>query len=282
MRFRLTTIAFGALVTAGCSSDRATDPELQGDGWSLVRLHEQASGGGYQDLSVQPDGSIWLDDGRSGDRSSARGLLAGERLETLARLIDDLPRRSYSGADQCSGSSFFVSVTRGGEVTTFATNECDLAAPTSLGPVRATLAMVAEEVLEPRFQPLPFRVLVAGEASRIQEARRVVIESRDALLRLLAEHNPTAPVVLPQVDFRHQVVVARFLGAKPSGGFDVGVEFVERTETGWLRVEYVEETPGSECAVSMAPTQPFVLIAVERPESGGFLFESRTIAAPCE
>jgi hypothetical protein len=76
-------------------------------------------------------------------------------------------------------------------------------------------------------------------------------------------------------------VVARFLGAMPTGGFDVNVDFVERTEAGWLRVEYLEQTPSVECEASLVPTQPFVLIAVERPESG-FLFESRTVAAPCE
>lgn len=281
MRFHPTACAFLALVAAGCSSDRSTDPGQQDDGWSLVRLHEQAPAGGYQDLSVQPDGSLWLEDGRSGDRSSSRGLLAGERLETLARLIDDLPRRSYSDESQCVDGTYFISVTRGGEVTTFATNVCDLEAPRSLSPVRETLAMVAEEVTAPRFEAVPFRVLAVGETSRIGQARRIVVESRDALLRLLEEHNPTAPIALPQVDFRQQVVIARFLGAKPSGGFGVDVEFVERTETGWLRVEYAEQAPTSDCGVSLAPTQPFVLIAVERPD-GGFLFESRTIAARCD
>ncbi|MEZ4653107.1 MAG: protease complex subunit PrcB family protein [Candidatus Eisenbacteria bacterium] len=85
---------------------------------------------------------------------------------------------------------------------------------------------------------------------------------------------------MPQVDFRKQIVIARFLGQKPSGGNDVALEYVERTDTGWLSLHYLEETPGP-CTVSALPTQPYVIVAVERPE-GGLLFESKVVESRCD
>ncbi|MCA9729112.1 MAG: protease complex subunit PrcB family protein [Candidatus Eisenbacteria bacterium] len=266
-------------LAAGCSSDRATGPEAAGDDWSLVRFHESTASG-YRDLTVQPDGSLWLEDGRTGDESSARGLLAGERLETLARLIDDLPRRSYAPQDECGEDGFFVSLTRSGEVMTFASNSCDDQMPAALGSVQELLSSVVAEVREPRLQTVGFTVLAEGEYSNIREPRRVVVESRNGLVQLLQQHDPSHAVALPQVDFRKQIVIARFLGQKPSGGNDVALEYVERTDTGWLSLHYLEETPGP-CTVSALPTQPYVIVAVERPE-GGLLFESKVVESRCD
>jgi hypothetical protein len=221
-----------------------------------------------------------LEDGRTGDASSARGLLAGERLETLARLIGDLPRRSYTPADECAEDGFFISLTREGQVVTFASNSCDPAAPQVLSDLRDLLSTVISEVREPRLQSVPFEVLASGSTSGIVEPRRQVVRSMSALLQILQQHDPAHAVALPQVDFQKQIVVARFLGQRPSGGHDVSLEFVERTDAGWLSLHYLEEAPGV-CAVSPHPTQPFVIVAVERPE-GGILFESKTVEAGCE
>ena len=273
-------IAFVAIVlAAGCGSDRSTGPRSGDDDWSLVRFH-QASNSGYRDLTLQPDGVLWLEDGRTGDVSSARGLLAGERLETLARLIGDLPRRSYTPQVNCGEDGYFVSLTRAGEVLTFASNLCDDRAPAALPELLAHLSMVVAEVSEPRLQPVEFDILAAGSTSEIRQPRRVVIESWNGLVQLLQQHDPNRSVALPRIDFRNQIVIARFLGEQPSGGHDVSLDSIERTDAGWLSLHYLEETPG-ECAVSALPTQPFVIIAVERAE-GGILFESKTVEARCD
>jgi hypothetical protein len=272
-------IAIAAVVTAaGCASDRTTAPGSEDGDWSLVRFHE-ASGGVYRDLTLQRDGTLWLEDGRTGDASSARGLLAGERLETLVRLIDDLPRRSYTPATGCENDGYFVSLTRAGEVATFASGSCDESAPQALTSLHALLSMVVEEVREPRLQTVRFQVVAAGSRSDIRVPRRVVLENLDDLLGLLQEHDPGQSVVVPRIDFRHQLVIAHFLGEKPSGGYGVSLEFVERTDAGWLSLHYLEESPGS-CTVFALPTQPYVIVAVERPE-GGILFESETVEAAC-
>src|SRR5690606_25260131 len=273
-------IALVALVlTAGCGSDRTTGPGAAQDEWSQVRFH-QASGNGYRDLTLQPDGVLWLEDGRTGDASSARGLLAGERLETLARLIDDLPRRSYAPQSSCGEDGYFVSLTLDEEVLTFASNPCDLDAPESLVALRDLLSMVVAEVREPRLQTVSFEVLARGRHSGIRSPRQEVIDNLRDLIKLLQQHDPDNPVAVPRIDFRTQIVIANFLGEKPSGGHDVDLDYVERTDAGWLSLHYVQETPG-QCAVSTLLTQPYVIVAVERPE-GGFIFESRTVEAGCD
>lgn len=273
-------IALVALVlSAGCGSDRATGPGAAQDDWSQVRFH-QASSNGYRDLTLQPDGVLWLEDGRTGDASSARGLLAGERLETLARLIDDLPRRSYTPQTSCGEDGYFVSLTFGEEIFTFASNPCDSDAPQSLLELRDLLSVVVAEVREPRLQTVSFDVLAQGSTSEIGTARLEVIDNLRDLVELMQQHDPSHPVVLPRIDFRRQIVIANFLGQRPSGGYDVDVDFIERTDAGWLSLHYLEEAPGR-CAVSTALTQPYVIVAVERPE-GGLLFESRTVEAGCD
>jgi hypothetical protein len=276
----ITHIATVAIIlTAGCGSDQTVGPGAAQDEWDLVRFH-QATGSGFRDLTLQPDGVLWLEDGRTGDASSARGLLAGERLETLARLIDDLPPRSYAPQAGCGEDGYFVSLTLDEEVLTFASNPCDQTAPESLIEVRDLLTMVVAEVREPRLQTVSFRVLASGNQSEIYVPRRLVIENMQALVQLMQQHDPSQPVALPRVDFRNQIVIAHFLGERPSGGHDVSLDFVERTDAGWLSLHYLEEAPG-ECAVSALPTRPYVIVAVERPE-GGLLFESRTVEARCD
>ncbi len=140
--------------------------------------------------------------------------------------------------------------------------------------------MVVFEVREPRLQTVDFRVFASGSVSEIDRPRREVVEDMQELVELMQQHDPSHPVALPRVDFRNQIVIAHFLGERPSGGYDVSLDFVERTDAGWLSLHYVEELPGV-CTVSALPTQPYVIVAVERPE-GGLLFESRTVEARCD
>lgn len=280
-RGRLAWSALGALfagLIAGCGADRALDSVDGAADWTLVRFHEEGVDG---DLVVDPGGSLWLQDVRGGGESSARGLLAGERLETLVRLIGDLPLHSYSPQSSCPEGRFFVSVTRAGEVVTYASDECDGGAPLSVQPLRHMLSTVAAEFRAPRLDAAPFQILLRGTNSSYAQSQDRIAQNRDEYLRLLQSIDGRHPLVVPQVDFSRDVVVAHFLGERRSGGFDVSPELAERTENGWIRIGFLEQTPGPDCQVTEALTQPYVVVAVERPQKG-LLFETRTQIVRCE
>ena len=262
----------------GCGSDRALDASSTNADWNLVRFHDEDVDG---DLVVDPIGSLWLQDSRGGGESSARGLLAGERLETLVRLIGDLPLHSYSPGTTCETGRFFVSVTRDGNVTTYASDACDTKAPSSIGELRNLLSTVAAEFRANRVDAVDFKVLSRGTYSSFGEESNRVVYNRDEFIRLLQDIDGRRPAVVPQVDFSQDIVIAHFLGERPTGGFEVSPETAERTENDWTRVSFVEEVPGPRCVVTEATTRPYVILALERPDKG-LLFESSTRLIRCE
>jgi hypothetical protein len=283
MRRGFVIAAGTAVLLAGCSADRSVAPPAEGGDWSMIRYHESQGGdAGYRDLGLHPDGSLEVIDGRGGGELSARGLLAGERLETLVRLIGDLPLHAYAPLDgPCAGEGYFLSVTRQGRVRSYSSGPCDPSAPAVLRELHDQLSDLAAEFQLPRADVVPFRTLASGTRSGIRDVRRVVVESREELLRLLREHDPEQGTVgLPRVDFDRQVVIGLFLGETDGQERAVTPELAERTENGWIRVSYVVEEPGAGCPVATGNAEPFCLIAVERSDSG-FLFETRTATGRC-
>ena len=272
-----------ALVASACGSDRGTAP-ADLSGWTELRFHEASSGPGgeFQDLSIGSDGRLVLTVG-GGVGQSVRGLLAGEKLETLARLINALPPNSYAPAS-CE-ASYFLRVTDANGVRTYASGACDPATPSALLALTDRLSMVATGAREPRVQPVPYRVLLAGTKSAIHHPERHVARSQDELVALLNRHADHGSVAVPRVDFRTSMVVAEFAGDESAQSAVLSVGAVERTiedgqaiEDGWLRIRWSESVTGPECGGSMS--QPFVLISVPR-QSGDLLFSSERVVAPC-
>lgn len=103
-------------------------------------------------------------------------------------------------------------------------------------------------------------ILDAGEISK--RALAFQVDARDeAQMRLLwAQHKDTQP---PYVDFSREMVVAVFLGTRPTGGYAVVIESITRTGTD-LDVLSSEGRPGAGCIVSQALTTPYVLVRVPR------------------
>lgn len=275
--FVVTTLALISLTALGCSP-QSSEPGLE-SAWDWVRLHE-GSEGAYTDLSIGANGEFVLETGSRGGVSPARGLLAGERLETLARLIGELPLEAFSSSADCA-DDFFLSVTRNGDVTTHRIGACDPTVPEEFLAVRGVLAAFADEIDDPqRLDPEAARVLVSGGWSAISRDRVVVAENRDELVALLRMHQPDGIAVLPPVDFRREVVIGVFAGSRATGGYGLGLGPVESAESGWLTISIVESTPGDECAVTLAETRPFLLLAARRP-GGGLVLERSTEVQRC-
>ncbi len=273
-------LALGGL-TAGCGPDQVTGSGSKSPTWDMVQFHNVAAGDQdlTKDLTVRSDGDLNLSEGR-GNAVSTRGLLAGEKLETLARYVAALPPHSYASSTPCPSDSFVVSVARGSEVLTYVTGSCDPAPPAALTGMRSEFDQLVGELGEARLRVVSYTVLAQGVHSAIHDQRELIVRDRDALLRLLAEHSPGAPVAIPRIDFASQMVIAAFLGDQPSNGYAVSVDGVEQTDSNWLRLDFRQVDPGPSCVISASVTQPFVLVAVPA-ESGSVLYATTTVETQC-
>jgi hypothetical protein len=270
-------ICMGSILLAGCVGDEP--PMAPERTWEEVRYHrsETLTGDGFRDMKVGGSGEMVLD--LQGQRAPTRGLLAGENLETLTRLIDALPPAGYQGSG--GDGSFFVSLRIGTERRDYAADPDDPNAPAALLDLAQQFDSWVDETRENRRFVVPFRLLAEGKASSITDETFRMARGKDELLSLLSEFGPKAPAVLPSVDFSRETVIGVFLGVRATDGYAISVDVAYRTYAGQLVLSESRIEPGPTCAVPATPTAPYVLIAVGTPAVGDLLVESVTTQTIC-
>ena len=108
-----------------------------------------------------------------------------------------------------------------------------------------------------------FQTVLRGYQSGVREPLETVARNQinwETLWRkhVAKEANPPTP---PLVDFNKEIVVAVFLGERPTGGHDIEITKVEQTD-GKLVVSVVERKPPPGSLTTQAFTQPFHIIKV--------------------
>ena len=113
--------------------------------------------------------------------------------------------------------------------------------------------------------PVPFSTLAKGLASGVDQQTQIVVRSQDDWAALWSRHMRTqaAPPPPPSVDFSRDMVVALFLGERPTGGHAIEVTRIERTDGG-LAIRYRTTRPDPTGMQTQALTQPFHLIKLPR------------------
>jgi hypothetical protein len=111
-----------------------------------------------------------------------------------------------------------------------------------------------------------FSTLDKGLISGVREPTQVVVRTRDDWAALWGRHMQIQAPEAPPVDFSRDMVVALFMGERPTGGYRIEITRVERTDSG-LSVHYRSQAPDPETMVSQALTQPFHLVAIARDDS---------------
>lgn len=106
-----------------------------------------------------------------------------------------------------------------------------------------------------------FTTIAKGDASDQQTARRATVRKLTEWQALWKAHSPNEKP--PVVDFATKMVVAVFLGTKPSDGYDVEIVGV-RTDGDALVVQYVQRQPKRGTITAEILTQPYHLVAVPR------------------
>ena len=120
---------------------------------------------------------------------------------------------------------------------------------------------------------VPFSTLVKGLNSGVREPAQVVIRSPNEWAAFWGRHTQaqTRPPPTPPVDFSRDMVVVLFMGERATGGYEIEVTNVERTDVG-LSIRYRTRSPDPGAMLIQALTQPFHLIRLPRID-GSVIFE---------
>jgi hypothetical protein len=113
-----------------------------------------------------------------------------------------------------------------------------------------------------------------GAMSNIEEPRQVVVRTAAEWQALWKEHD--AQNAAPVVDFTQSIVVAVFLGTRPTAGFAVEIAAV-KTAGGRAVVEYRERRPARGALAAQVITAPFHAVRLARTSGA---IEFRRIDGP--
>jgi hypothetical protein len=108
---------------------------------------------------------------------------------------------------------------------------------------------------------VPVRTVEKGANSNVDDARQVVARTQAEWAALWKKHEYDRPA--PKVDFSKEMVVAVFMGSRPTAGF--ATEIVSAAEqSGGLVVTYKEAMPAGGAITAQVLTAPFHIAAVPK------------------
>ena len=108
-----------------------------------------------------------------------------------------------------------------------------------------------------------------GQTTWIDSPRQVVARTPEEWAKLWKAHAPDRQ--LPAVDFSKDMVVAVFLGSRPTAGY--GVEIVGTKEVdGALVIQYRQKQPPAGAITAQVITTPYVIVTMPQ-RAGDVKFE---------
>ena len=122
--------------------------------------------------------------------------------------------------------------------------------------------------------PVELVTVAQGPMSNIEEPRQVVVRAAAEWQALWKEHDAQSAV--PSVDFAQSIVVAVFLGTRPSAGFAVEITAV-KGDSSRAVVEYRERRPARDAITAQVITSPFHIVRLAR---GSGTIEFRRVEGP--
>jgi hypothetical protein len=108
---------------------------------------------------------------------------------------------------------------------------------------------------------LPMRSIEKGVTSNMDDARQATARSADEWAKLWNLH--AGERTRPNVDFSRDVVVAVFMGTRPTAGFSIEIVGV-REDGPALVVSYKETRPAPDSVAAQVLTSPFHIVAVPK------------------
>lgn len=129
---------------------------------------------------------------------------------------------------------------------------------------------------------LPFEVVSEGAYSASAQESQQLITNQEAWeaawATMHAQQQPQPE--RPAIDFSQDWLILCYMGAQPSGGYQVKVDAIERTSAG-LDVQLHYQEPGQGCFTTMALTQPYVLVKIPKQPTQRITYHTKTQKVDC-
>ncbi|RMG23213.1 MAG: protease complex subunit PrcB family protein [Bacteroidetes bacterium] len=131
-------------------------------------------------------------------------------------------------------------------------------------------------------EPIAFEVLDEGAYCGVNEQKQVLIRSAAAWQQLWQDLHAgqTGGAELPEVNFDEKWVIACFMGSRNSGGYRVQLRNVWR-QADHIAVSLTHEAPGKNCMATMAITQPYILVVIDRQPVDKIQFDIQEVKVDC-
>ena len=110
---------------------------------------------------------------------------------------------------------------------------------------------------------VPFRIVAKGAYSQLSLAKELIIRDKTEWRHLWLAHTGDPGKRPPAIDFKSEMVMAFFLGQRPTGGYDIQVQKI-RTMEDHLLVNLRVERPDPRANTTMALTQTHTIIKLPR------------------
>ena len=130
----------------------------------------------------------------------------------------------------------------------------------------------------PASPDLTFRRIVDGGFSLLNEAGVQIVRDRptwDTIAAKLRVDPATG-----NLNFASEMALVVLLGERPTGGYSVRIERIEKRDA-TFEVSAVEERPHASCIVSQVITSPFAVVAVAKSEGSASVHWTVTTGTPC-
>ena len=121
-----------------------------------------------------------------------------------------------------------------------------------------------------------------GSSCGVEEPSNQLITTADewrTLWKSVGSNRMPAPPV-PEVNFEENYLVASFLGNRNNGGYSVSVTDMS-LNNGTLSVSVLETKPGTNCFVTDAITQPYIIVSVAKNGVKEAIFSMQSKSKDC-
>jgi hypothetical protein len=254
----LPLLALALLAGAGCDTGRVAGPDQSAASWETLTLLTRE---GPDTLEILTDGALGFR--ARTDSLSGSGLVSAAQLRRIELALDAAQLEVIADGPQRAGG---VVVLRNGLRTGFAWDELD-ALPVAQQAVAVELLELRSEALghaSERVEIIPTTPFVSGRHARVATRAAQVIRDQDGLAALFASELRDDVLLIPEVDFEREILLAVFAGPQVRSGsqVEIGAQ-VSRTAGGYLQVPVTLHEPGEACAGSV-PESPFQIVRLRR------------------
>ena len=112
--------------------------------------------------------------------------------------------------------------------------------------------------------------IAKGDQSNVDDARQVLVRTEAEWTKLWQQHAPDHPK--PAVDFSKEMVVAVFMGSRPTAGFSTAI-ISATAANGALNVRYSESRPPAGGVTAQVLTFPYHIAAIPKADVKDVKFE---------